>query len=162
MNPPPKPPRRRAAAAQLLPALGRRRRGRRRAAAVVAQPAPHAGHPPPAVPAPQALLFFNPWEAAWIRAATDRLIPADASGPGALQAGVPAFIDRQLAGAWGAGERLYRSGPWQAGLPQQGYQLPYTPAELFRAALTAWRSAEQAGGGTAFTEQTSLHGGHPG
>jgi gluconate 2-dehydrogenase gamma chain len=44
-------------------------------------------------------------------------------------------MDRQLAGAWGAGERLYRGGPWQPGKPTQGYQLPYTPAELFRHAL---------------------------
>lgn len=153
MNAPPKP----SGAALPRRSFFLRSAGVAAAAAVplraVAQPAPHAAHANTAAPAPQALLFFNPWEAAWIDAATDRLIPADASGPGALQAGVPGFIDRQLAGAWGAGERLYRSGPWQAGLPQQGYQLPYTPAELFRAALTAWRSAEQAGGGTAFTAQ---------
>jgi len=43
----------------------------------------------------------------------------------------------QLAGAWGAGEGLYRSGPWQPGKPEQGYQLPFTPAELFRNALRA-------------------------
>jgi len=42
-----------------------------------------------------------------------------------------------LSGAWGAGERLYRSGPWQGGTPSQGYQLPFTPAELFRTALAA-------------------------
>lgn len=70
-----------------------------------------------------------------IEAAVAHLIPADESGPGALEAHVPAYIDRQLAGAWGAGERLYRSGPWQAGKPGQGYQLPFTPAELFRNAL---------------------------
>jgi gluconate 2-dehydrogenase gamma chain len=39
---------------------------------------------------------------------------------GALQAGVPNYIDKQLNGAWGADERLYRSGPWQAGTPSQG------------------------------------------
>jgi len=50
---------------------------------------------------------------------------------------VPNYIDKQLAGAWGAGERLYRSGPWQPGTPSQGYQLPFTPAELFRTALGA-------------------------
>src|SRR5258708_39338156 len=44
-------------------------------------------------------------------------------------------MEKQLAGGWGEGERLYRSGPWQAGIPGQGYQLPYTPAELFRTAL---------------------------
>jgi hypothetical protein len=37
----------------------------------------------------------------------------------------------------GAGERLCRSGPWQPGTPSQGYQLPFTPAELFRTALAA-------------------------
>src|SRR5262249_50519522 len=29
----------------------------------------------------------------------------------------------------------YRNGPWQSGTPSQGYQLPFTPAELFRNAL---------------------------
>jgi gluconate 2-dehydrogenase gamma chain len=80
-------------------------------------------------------VFLNAEEGAFIEAAVARLIPADELGPGALEADVPVFIDRQLAGAWGAGERLYRSGPWQTGKPQQGYQLPFTPAELFRNAL---------------------------
>jgi gluconate 2-dehydrogenase gamma chain len=82
-------------------------------------------------------LFFNADEAGFIEAAVARLIPADELGPGAVEAAVPAYIDRQLAGAWGAGERLYRSGPWQPGKPTQGYQLPFTPAELFRNALRA-------------------------
>jgi gluconate 2-dehydrogenase gamma chain len=81
--------------------------------------------------------FFNADEAAFVEGAVARLIPADELGPGALEADVPAFIDRQLAGAWGAGERLYRSGPWQPGKREQGYQLPFTPAELFRNALRA-------------------------
>src|SRR3569832_506695 len=80
-------------------------------------------------------LFFSANEAAFIEAAVDRLIPPDSLGPSAREAGVPQYIDMQLAGAWGAGKRLFRSGPWQPGTPQQGYQLPYTPAELFRNAL---------------------------
>ncbi|WP_234484805.1 gluconate 2-dehydrogenase subunit 3 family protein [Noviherbaspirillum pedocola] len=80
-------------------------------------------------------LFFRTDELRFIEAATERLIPADANGPGAIEADVPRYLDRQLAGAWGAGERLYRSGPWHEGEPTQGYQLPYTPAELFRNAL---------------------------
>ena len=91
------------------------------------------GKPSPA--APTTNLFFNPQEAAFIEAACAWLIPFDEFGPGALEAGVPNYLDKQLAGAWGAGERLYRSGPWQAGTPSQGYQLPFTPAELFRSAL---------------------------
>jgi gluconate 2-dehydrogenase gamma chain len=85
----------------------------------------------------QAYIFFNPAEATFIEAAVARLIPRDDVGPGAVEAGVPNYIDRQLAGAWGAGERLYRSGPWQQGAPTQGYQLPFTPAELFRTAIRA-------------------------
>jgi gluconate 2-dehydrogenase gamma chain len=79
--------------------------------------------------------FFKPDDASFIEAAVERLIPADENGPGALDAGVPNYLDKQLGGAWGAGERLYRSGPWHPGSPTQGYQLPFTPAELFRNAL---------------------------
>src|SRR5712664_373106 len=82
-------------------------------------------------------LYFNTAEVLFIEAACERLIPADESGPGALGAGVPNYLDKQLGGAWGAGERLYRSGPWQQGTPSQGYQLPFTPAELFHTALRA-------------------------
>jgi gluconate 2-dehydrogenase gamma chain len=102
-------------------------------------PAHHPAGAPPAAAAPSqgAYLFFRPDEARFIEAAVARLIPADANGPGAIEAGVPHFLDRQLGGAWGAGERLYRSGPWQQGVPGQGYQLPFTPAELFHNALRA-------------------------
>src|SRR5882762_6021392 len=95
----------------------------------VSQPHPPAAHEEPLY------LFFNAEEADFIEAACERLIPGDEVGPGALQAGVPNYLDKQLGGAWGSGERLYRSGPWQQGTPSQGYQLPFTPAELFRNAL---------------------------
>jgi gluconate 2-dehydrogenase gamma chain len=95
------------------------------------------GSAAPGAAAPAHYLFFRPAEARFVEAAVARLIPADANGPGAIEAGVPNYIDRQLGGAWGAGERLYRSGPWQPGLPGQGYQLPFTPAELFRNAVRA-------------------------
>jgi gluconate 2-dehydrogenase gamma chain len=96
-------------------------------------------------------LFFNREEAAFIESAISHLIPADAKWPGALEVGVSNFIDKQLAGAWGAGERLYRSGPWRPGTPSQGYQLPFTPAELFRAALGAI-SKDLARAGTPFAK----------
>jgi gluconate 2-dehydrogenase gamma chain len=82
-------------------------------------------------------LFFNADEVLFIEAACERLIPADELGPGALGAAVPNYLDKQLGGAWGAGERLYRSGPWQSGTPSQGYQLPFTPGELFHTCLRA-------------------------
>ena len=126
------------------------------AAALVPVATDAAAPPAPATPARQAAseaaadvggyLFFNAPEAAFIEAAVVRLIPPDELGPSALEAGVPTFIDRQLHGAWGAGERLYRSGPWQKGTPSQGYQLPFTPAELFRTALRAIRTQLEGSG----------------
>jgi gluconate 2-dehydrogenase gamma chain len=100
--------------------------------------------PPRQPQAPRPYAFLKPNEAAFIEPAVERLIPADENGPGAHEAGVAQYIDMQLAGAWGAGERLYRAGPWNAGSPSQGYQLPFTPAELFRNALRAIE-AESAG-----------------
>ena len=90
-----------------------------------------------AAPGPVAYTFLNADEAAFIEPAVARLIPSDETGPGALEAGVPTFIDRQLAGPWGAGEQMYRQGPWHTARPELGYQLPFTPAELFRNALRA-------------------------
>jgi gluconate 2-dehydrogenase gamma chain len=119
------------------------------AAAVTHEASPTAHSPTPHSPAAPSkagtgadstkitYLFFNAAEVLFIEAACERLIPADESGPGALGAGVTNYLDKQLGGAWGAGERLYRSGPWQPGTPTQGYQLPFTPAELFRTSLRA-------------------------
>jgi gluconate 2-dehydrogenase gamma chain len=110
-----------------------------------AEPAPvDGGQPAPTY------MFFRPDEARFIEAATERLIPADANGPGAMAAGVPNYIDKQLGGAWGAGERLYRSGPWAPGTPSQGYQLPFTPAELFHNALRGIQDDLQSRRGTTF------------
>jgi gluconate 2-dehydrogenase gamma chain len=79
--------------------------------------------------------FFTEAEGTFINAATARLIPADELGPGAVEAGVPVFIDRQLAGPYGRGERWYMQGPWGPGLPTQGWQTRLTPAGLYRAAI---------------------------
>ena len=87
--------------------------------------------------APKALTFFTPLDFAFIEAAVARLIPADELGPGALEADVAVYIDRQLSGAYGGGDRFYRSGPWRDGSREQGYQLRFTPAELFRTAMPA-------------------------
>ena len=106
------------------------------AATLLSAPAKAAAMPA-AEPAKPTYLFFNAEEALFIEAACERLIPADEAGPGAIGTGVPNYLDKQLAGAWGAGERLYRSGPWAEGTASQGYQLPFTPAELFHTSLRA-------------------------
>jgi gluconate 2-dehydrogenase gamma chain len=107
----------------------------------------------PASHQPITYVFFTPAEAAFMEAAVARLIPADDKWPGALEAGATNYIDKQLAGAWGAGERLYRSGPWRKGIPGQGYQLPLTPAEVFRTAIGAINK-ELDGKGTPFAKMS--------
>jgi gluconate 2-dehydrogenase gamma chain len=89
-------------------------------------------HASNAAPSPTGWLFFNSEEVRTADAALARLIPADDNGPGAREARVVVFLDRQLAGAWGHGDHFYRKGPFLPGTPQQGYQLAFTPAEMFR------------------------------
>ena len=76
-------------------------------------------------------------EAAFFSAVADSMIPADALSPSGTECGIPIFIDRQLASAWGAGARMYRAGPFHQGLPEQGYQLPLTPRDFFAAGVQA-------------------------
>ena len=86
---------------------------------------------------PGSYQFFSPGEAAFVDAAISRLIPEDELGPGARDAGVTTFIDRQLAGSFGAAESWYMQGPWADGTKSQGYQTRLTPAQLYRAAIKA-------------------------
>src|SRR3990172_12801231 len=74
-------------------------------------------------------------EVRFLDAAVARLIPADELGPGAKEADVTYFIDRQLVSSWGTHGRNYRMGPWPEGTPQQGFQSPLTPQEIYRAAI---------------------------
>jgi gluconate 2-dehydrogenase gamma chain len=80
-------------------------------------------------------MFFSAAEVAFVDAAVARLIPADELGPGAKEAGVTYFIDQQLFGGWGTMAKMYRQGPHAEGTPQQGYQSPLTPQEIFRVAI---------------------------
>ncbi len=80
-------------------------------------------------------MFLTPAEVAFVEAAVARLIPADELGPGAKEAGVAYFIDQQLFGGWGTMAKMYRQGPHPEGTPQQGYQSPLTPQEVYRAAI---------------------------
>jgi gluconate 2-dehydrogenase gamma chain len=96
--------------------------------------------PAPAAPtAPEAAgyAFLNLDEAAFVEALVDHMVPADEVSPKGTDLGVNVYIDRALAGAWGKGERLYMQGPWKQGAPSQGYQLPLTPAQLYRAGIEA-------------------------
>lgn len=82
-------------------------------------------------------VFFTTDEAAFIEAACARIVPTDATGPSAVEAGVPLFLDRQLAGDYGKGSRWYMQGPFGKSTGTQGYQYKHPPAGLHRAAIKA-------------------------
>src|SRR6266481_395145 len=92
---------------------------------------------PGAAPGPEGYAFLNIEEAAFVEALVDHMIPADNLTPKGTDLGIAVYIDRALAGGWGKGDRLYMQGPWKRGVPSQGYQLPLTPAQLYRAGIDA-------------------------
>jgi gluconate 2-dehydrogenase gamma chain len=102
--------------------------------AAQAQPAPA---PSAAAPATPGYAFLNLDEAAFVEALVDHMVPADDLTPKGTDIGINVYIDRALGGAWGKGDRLYMQGPWKPGAPSQGYQLPLTPAQLYRAGIEA-------------------------
>ena len=70
------------------------------------------------------LRFFTEEEALAVAAAAARIFPSDESGPGANEAGVVIYIDRQLASAYGRDHYRYtqaalRGRRSRAGLPRQ-------------------------------------------
>lgn len=81
--------------------------------------------------------FFTAEEWAFINVACAHLIPNDETGPGAVDAGVPEFIDRQLEGAFGHAARWYTQGPFISAAPEFGYQGKATPREVYRAGIAA-------------------------
>jgi len=98
--------------------------------------------------------FLTPPEIAFLDAATERLIPTDELGPGAKEAGVTIYIDRQLFSAWGTHGRNYRSGPWHEGTPEQGYQSRFTPREIYRIGIREINEHCRAAHGKPFDQLT--------
>jgi len=95
-----------------------------------------------------ALRFFTEAEAKVVTAAAERIFPSDASGPGATEAGVVIYIDRQLAGPYGRDQFRYTKAPWKESVAEHGYQGKATPREIYRAGIAqleefAGLSAEQ-------------------
>ena len=81
------------------------------------------------------LRFFTAEEARVITAACARIFPSDASGPGATEANVVIYIDRQLAGPYGRDKYRYTKGPWVESYPEHGYQDKAGPSETYREGL---------------------------
>jgi gluconate 2-dehydrogenase gamma chain len=100
--------------------------------------------------------FFTKAEWSFINAAVDRLIPADDTGPGGLECGVPEFLDRQLDSPYGYGAFAYMQGPFLTDVPPQlGYQLSYTPRELYRLGIAAADAQSRQLHGRTFSELES-------
>ena len=97
--------------------------------------------------------FFTAEEFVFIKAAVARLIPADKLGPGALEAGVPEFIDRQMQTPYGVGSNWYMQGPFQPDAdPTLGYQLPLKPQEIYRLGIAEAEAACQKAHGAPFAK----------
>ena len=78
------------------------------------------------------LRFFTAGEARVVQAACERIFPSDASGPGATEAGVVIYIDRQLAGPYGRDKYRYTKAPFVESVPEHGYQGKENPREIYR------------------------------
>jgi gluconate 2-dehydrogenase gamma chain len=96
--------------------------------------APAPNHPAVGDYRPQ---FFTPAEWTFINAACARLIPADEHGPGAVELGVPQYIDRQLGTPWADGAIWYMQGPFVEAAPEFGYQSQLTPKQQYRLGIKA-------------------------
>ena len=81
------------------------------------------------------LKFFTEAEAHTVMAAAERILPADESGPGATDANVVVYIDRQLAGPYGKDKFRYTKTPWIESVPEHGYQGKESPREMYRAGV---------------------------
>ncbi len=69
----------------------------------------------------EARVFINRAEDFLIlSAATERLFPKNDQGPGAIELGVPYFIDKQLAGEWGMNAKEYMKGPFITNIQAAG------------------------------------------
>jgi gluconate 2-dehydrogenase gamma chain len=89
-----------------------------------------------AISPPPALQFLAQWEFDYVTAMAETIWPTDDLGPGARVAGVGYYIDGQLAGSWGKGHRFYLNGPFYTPVDTgHGWQIPMTPADVYRAFL---------------------------
>lgn len=91
----------------------------------------------PRLKAEYAPTFFTQHEWAFILAACDVLIPADAVGPGAIELCVPEFLDRHMQTPYAAGASWYRDGPFLKAPPEFGYQGRLALREIIRTGIGA-------------------------
>src|ERR1700729_30290 len=79
--------------------------------------------------------FFNSDEWAFVVALSDRLIPHDEEGPGAVELGVPEFLDRHMQTPYASGAIWYMQGPFLEAAPEFGYQGRLPLREILRVGI---------------------------
>lgn len=84
---------------------------------------------------------FSQDEAAFVETMVNIMCPADELSPNGVDCGLAIYIDRQLSGDFGRGWKRYMQGPFGQGKPQQGWQLPLNPEQLFKAGVEAANAA---------------------
>jgi gluconate 2-dehydrogenase gamma chain len=100
--------------------------------------------------------YFTASEWAFINAATAQLIPEDEMGPGAVECGIPEFIDRQMETPYAHGALWYMQGPFLPDVaPEFGYQQRLTPRDIYRSGIKACDDACKTSHGKAFAELDS-------
>jgi gluconate 2-dehydrogenase gamma chain len=109
------------------------------AASFASLPAKPQGAKPEAAPNPYQSL--GPDEASFVEALVNTMCPADEFTPNGVDCGLASYIDRQLAGPYGQGDRRYQRGPYKHAKPQLGWQLPLTPEQFCKAGIAAINSA---------------------
>jgi len=90
------------------------------------------------------LRFFTKAEALIVAAAAARIFPTDDSGPGAKEAAVVIYIDRQLAGPWGRDHHRYTQEPFEEDAASEfGYQGKATPRQIYRQTIKGLSGFDQ-------------------
>lgn len=99
---------------------------------------------------------FTAEEYAFLQAAVARLIPADDRGPGALEAGVPEYIDRQMDTPYATGANWYMQGPFHPEAEHDfGYQLPLGPFAIYQLGIADANDYATSKFGKVFKDLTS-------
>ncbi|WDS35253.1 gluconate 2-dehydrogenase subunit 3 family protein [Pseudoxanthomonas sp.] len=81
--------------------------------------------------------FFSAAEFAFVVAACDRLIPHDEVGPGAVESGVPEFLDKHMQTPYANGAIWYMQGPFVEAAKEFGYQGKLPLRDLLRVGIAA-------------------------
>jgi gluconate 2-dehydrogenase gamma chain len=99
--------------------------------------------------------FFTAAEWAFVVAVCDRLIPADEIGPGAVELGVPEFLDRHMQTPYASGAIWYMQGPFLEAAPEFGYQGRLPLREILRVGIAEMNAhCSNAFAGKAFAQLT--------